>query len=426
MQNTKKEKKRKFRQRLSYLFLEKENLKDEKVFFSVLKRWLFLFLIFVEILILLQQLGVCILSKRYLSLLIGVSVVVVLTATEAVKIFAENKYKSKTPFYIVDFICAITLTGLTGSAYLCTLYMIVLTEFYLTAKRDRQSFFGCAVCIVVYVAAVWTALALREERIPILASITRSFNDLILLFVHFIIVTVAMKFYRQFLRLRTALQELDESKKELEKAYDDLAEITALEERQRIAKEIHDTAGHSITTVIMQTEAAKLVLAENPEEAKNRIISANLQAKHALEELRESVHLLSGNTAQGTLKENLISIINESTDGTGITVRYEIEDVAVGKEEYRFLCNALKEGISNGLRHGGATAFWFELKRKEEEILFLLSDNGKGVKANAIQKGFGLSGMFHAAKKLGGRAEFSSEENEGFEIALSLPYTVEE
>ena len=64
-----------------------------------------------------------------------------------------------------------------------------------------------------------------------------------------------------------------------------------------------------------------------------------------------------------TLKDMLLDIIHESTDGTGIAVRCDIDDVALCDAKCRFLCNTLKEGISNGLRHGGATAFYFELKR---------------------------------------------------------------
>jgi signal transduction histidine kinase len=226
--------------------------------------------------------------------------------------------------------------------------------------------------------------------------------------------------------LDKALTELDQSKKELEKAYAVVAEVTALEERQRIAKEIHDTAGHSLTTVIMQTEAAKLIIGENPEEAKGKIVAANLQAKHALEELRESVHLLSGTRENQTLKDALEGIIHESMDGTGIVIRSQIEDVRVYPAKFRFLCNTLKEGISNGLRHGCATAFWFEFKETEGKISFLLSDNGKGVPIKNLRKGFGLTSMQDRAKALGGKVYFSSEEDEGFELHLTLPVDTEQ
>ena len=190
---------------------------------------------------------------------------------------------------------------------------------------------------------------------------------------------------------------------------------------ERIAKDIHDTAGHSITTVIMQTEVAKRIIDKNPEEAKTKIISANLQAKHALEELRDSVHLLSGMQKGETLKTALEKIIHESTDGTGLTVRSQIEDVVVSPAKHRFLCNTLKEGISNGLRHGTATAFWFELKEESNKIAFLLSDNGNGVDINDLRLGFGLSAMQERARAFGGEVRFHSEKDEGFELHLFLP-----
>ena len=101
-------------------------------------------------------------------------------------------------------------------------------------------------------------------------------------------------------------------------------------------------------------------------------------------------------------------------------LRSEIEEIETDGETYRFLCNALKEGISNGIRHGRATAFWVELKKTEEDISFLLSDNGEGIELSALQKGFGLSGMAQHAQRLGGKAEFLSEEGEGFEIRIRI------
>jgi signal transduction histidine kinase len=273
-------------------------------------------------------------------------------------------------------------------------------------------------------AVCYTAKRLTWLDIGFTEIFRESLGTILALTAHFLVMHVALAFYRQYLRLDKTLQELDVSKKELEKAYAVVAEVSALEERQRIAKEIHDTAGHSITTVIMQTEAAKRILEENPAEAKSKIVAANLQAKHALEELRDSVHLLSGNNANQTLKTALENIIHESTDGTGIKIRSSIEEIEVSEAKFRFLCNTLKEGISNGLRHGGATAFWFELKREESSLYFLLSDNGRGA-GTKLTLGFGLSTMQERARSLGGEAYFESLE-EGFELRLALPADMED
>ena len=121
-----------------------------------------------------------------------------------------------------------------------------------------------------------------------------------------------------------------------------------------------------------------------------------------------------------TLKDTLLSIIRESTDGTGIVIRSAIEEITLSEGKHRFLCNSLKEGISNGLRHGGATAFWFELKSEGGRIKFLLSDNGKGVEGG-IKLGFGLRTMQERARALGGELTVLSELEEGFELHIDLP-----
>jgi signal transduction histidine kinase len=138
------------------------------------------------------------------------------------------------------------------------------------------------------------------------------------------------------------------------------------------------------------------------------------------------VHLLSGLTEGSTLKGALESILHESSDGTGIRIRSEIEDLVVSPAKGRFLCNTLREGISNGLRHGNATAFWFELKVVEGKIVFTLSDNGKGVEMDKWQEGFGLSSMRERACALGGEVQFHSDLEDGFEIFLTIPVDNEE
>jgi signal transduction histidine kinase len=122
-----------------------------------------------------------------------------------------------------------------------------------------------------------------------------------------------------------------------------------------------------------------------------------------------------------TLKTDLENIVHESTDGTGIKIRAKIEDIQVSAAKHRFLCNTLKEGISNGLRHGNATAFWFELIEQGNKICFLLSDNGTGAEGGEIVTGFGLHTMRERVKAFGGEISFHSEADEGFEISIVLP-----
>ena len=400
--------------------LESLDWRNAQTYFLLGKILLFVFMLVIESFILIPQIVLARQTDSYTGMVLVCVSVAVLTGAETVRLIALKKFRAKLWCYALDSVAALCLTAVTGSRYLSTLYMIILTDYYLSAEKLSASLSVFFVSLVVYAVTLWISGLISRTEGSGLWALAQSFNDLVILMVHFIAVNFAVRFYRQSVKLSETLRSLNESNKQLEKAYADLAEVTALEERQRIAKDIHDTAGHSITTVIMQTEAAKLVIDKNPAEAKSRIVAANLQAKHALEELRESVHLLSGAKENVTLKEALTAILHESSDGTGIVIRSDVDEITVSSAKFRFLCNSLKEGVSNGLRHGGATAFYFELKREENTLKFLLADNGCGVKEPFV-KGFGLNGMEERAQSLGGSVEYSFEEDGGFEIEITLP-----
>ena len=354
-------------------------------------------------------------------LLVILPVSAALAAENAVKLFALRSFKRRIVCYVIDILLLLVLTYFSGGRLISTLFVIILSEFYLSQEKLAGNIAMGVCSAVLYLAMLAVSQILRDERVALDMLISNAFEDLIIFVLHFLIMNFLLLIYRKNEEIAKRVKELDESNKKLAEAMEKLKEVTALEERQRIAKDIHDTAGHSITTVIMQTEAAKLAIERDPEGAKRSVVAANLQAKHALEELRESVHLLSGSRTQMTLKDMLLDIIHESTDGTGIAVRCDIDDVRLCDAKCRFLCNTLKEGISNGLRHGKATAFYFELKKGEKDVSFLLSDNGMGMDISALREGFGLKGMHSRAASLGGMVWFETEIDEGFEIHLRLP-----
>ncbi len=401
-------------------FFENYDFSSSKVL--LVGKWvLFALLIVIETLIAIQ-IGLKLDQSQNIPIFILVILMeIAIAIAELLKMFILNGGGSALGWYSFQLVIVFLLTALTGHQYLIYLNILILTGFYIISKNAFWSTLVFVLSVTVYMATTGLSSYLVAGSIDWIDLLTRSFGMFIAHTLHFVVVNFAVGFYKQYLRLQGAMKALEKSNQALEQVYAERSEIALLEERQRIAKDIHDTAGHSITTVIMQTEAAKLIFDKNPKEAKNKLISANLQAKHALEELRESVHLLSGVSSKATLKSALQRIINDTTDGTDIVIRSKIDDVKVSDSKYRFLTNTLKEGLSNGLRHGNATAFYFELKTEEKKIKFLLSDNGEGIDINQMKEGMGLSGMIEHAERLGGKIQFLSDRDEGFEIQLTLP-----
>ena len=364
-----------------------------------------------------------------LAVIMTSSAAFMLIFSMVMKIFVMGSFQRKLAWYVLDSLLLIVLTFFSSwqvsivfnTSYCYIIYALVLSEFYLSASTLRDNFIMFAVNLAAYTVIYATNAVMNNEFQSAFDISSEYVLALILLTLHFVMFNFAMTVSRKNKQIEQNLKKLEDSRNELLHAYEKLEEATLIEERNRIAKEIHDTAGHTLTTVIMQTEAAKMAVEKDPEEAKRRITAANIQAKNCLEELRLSVHLLSGRRENTTFKDYLEGILEETADGTYLTVRSKIDDIELTAEAERFIANTLREGISNGIRHGLSTAFFFELKDMGTYVEMLLSDNGCGIDMAEFKEGFGLSGMRAKAESMGGMIQFSSEKGEGFEIRLSIP-----
>ena len=350
---------------------------------------------------------------------IAFALCLVLLILESLNAFVFKNFAAKMTFYGIDSAIILTICLLTGNSLMSAIYCIVLTQCYISVEkfRDKTIIFGvsCGIFVISFIAGGILSNP-SSDGLDLVSGVLFGLLGIVL---DYLITLFLLKFYRTNLELREALIEADESRARLEEANEQLTQTKIFEERNRIAKDKHDTAGHSMTTVIMQTEAAKLLIDDNPAEAKNRIISANVQARNALEQMRESVHLLAGRGKVKPLKEELEEVIAQTIDGTDIKARYDLDVIQPPDEVYRFIVNSVKELLANGIRHGKATAFYVELKQTERNVTLLVSDNGCGVKGE-IKEGFGLKGLREKAEKMGGKCCFSSEEGEGFEVKIVL------
>lgn len=374
----------------------------------------------IEFLLCVQAYG----ELKALSFIILVCCCVVLLAVETVNEFGLKHFKAKMVFYAVAAVFSFVICIITGNTYLAAIYCIILTGLYCNVRefKDRTILYavGCALYFVSFIASrliVERSLAFYRTFVGTFSGIITGLASISL---DYIIVQFIIKYDNTNKELSAALAEADKSKAELEAAYEQLTATRIYEERNRIAKDIHDNAGHSMTTVVMQTEAAKLLIDKDPQEAKARIISANIQAKNALEQMRESVHLLAGRGGEKSLSEEIQQIIAQTMDGTGIRVRSDIAEFSADEDIRRYLCNSVKELFANGIRHGKATAFYVELACNGKIIKLLVSDNGSGVSGN-LKEGFGLKSIREKAERFGGKCVINGEEGEGFEVTIILP-----
>ena len=358
-----------------------------------------------------------------------VASLVVLDILFLVELFSVKKYATRIVFYCVDFALLVIVCSLTGSTYISAIYCVILSQLYINVDSFRAKlsvFIGSCVAFIVTTLIGWMitqGMTLTGEQI--IGIVSGCVVGLIILAVHFVVANFIISYHNTNLKLVDALKEAEDNKNRLEEAYRELSQTAVYEERNRIARDIHDNAGHSITSVIMLTEAAKLLIDSDPKQAKAKMVSANIQAKNALNQMRESVHLLAGRDSSVTLKDELQETIAGTMDGTDIKIRYDIDDVSLPYDKRRFMGNCLKELLANGMRHGGATAFYVELKSDGETVKLTVSDNGSGLPAD-FKEGFGLKGIREKAALFGGGVFYESQEGEGVEVTVKINLNGEE
>lgn len=331
--------------------------------------------------------------------------------------------KSRIVVYVFDFIGLLFICCITGSPYLSGIYCVILSQLYANVEDFKTRVVALVMSAVMYVITCTAGWFINRvsgtSATELLGLISSCVVGLLVIGLHFVIANFLLSFYLNNKKLQKALKEADESKKELEKAYGKLSETAVFQERNRIARDIHDNAGHSVTAVIMQTEAAKLIIDTNPEEAKSKIISANVQARIALEQMRESVHLLAGRSSPISLKEEIEEILAQTMDGTGVKIRYDVADLNLSPAKHRFITNSIKECLANGMRHGGANAFYVELAEEGEWVTLTVSDNGCGLPSD-FKEGYGLKGIREKALQFGGGIVYESEPDDGCEIKIKI------
>lgn len=208
-----------------------------------------------------------------------------------------------------------------------------------------------------------------------------------------------------------------------------------LTERENISRNIHNSVGHSITAAIMTLDAADLLYDVKPDEARKKMNVANDRMRGSLEAIRRAVRILDEDQRAliaGELKSEFDMIIAEFVMDTSIEICQNYselrDDIQIPHDHAIFLTGVLKEMLTNGVKHGNASAFAVLLLGDSAHIRLEISDNGQSDFAacnrqQRIESGFGLKKILSYAERCGGKAKFENEN--GFGSMVELPITLE-
>jgi PAS domain S-box-containing protein len=199
-----------------------------------------------------------------------------------------------------------------------------------------------------------------------------------------------------------------------------------VEERTRIAREIHDTLAQGFTGIVIQLEAADDALDTEPDAARLRILQARTLARESLAEARRSVWALRP-LALGTddLAYAFLHLVSKLTEGSETPIGFTLQGVLrpLSQDIEHHLLRIGQEALTNALRYAESPEIQVTLTCAEEHIRLAVEDHGGGfATASAVQQqGLGLRGMRERADSLGGTLTITSAPGHGTRVEVVVP-----
>jgi signal transduction histidine kinase len=209
-----------------------------------------------------------------------------------------------------------------------------------------------------------------------------------------------------------------------------------LEERQRLAQEIHDTLAQGFTSIMMQLEAADLALPEEQSEVRTRLLQARETAKLSLAEARRLVQALRPELLEGaSLPEAMARVGDRWRQETGIGIDFSVtgNPCSLHPEVEVSLLRAMQEGLANVQKHAQAHQVTVTLSYMDDQVALDIHDDGIGFDPELLsfstdqsQGGFGLQTMRERVTQIGGQMIVESNPGEGTTLAFQIPVEMSE
>ena len=214
--------------------------------------------------------------------------------------------------------------------------------------------------------------------------------------------------------LMAAFGRIARANRELHATREELARLAVSDERLRIARDLHDLLGHSLSVIALKSELARKVLEQDPQRAAAELDDIQSVSRTALTEVRDAV--------QGYRRLALAEALETAEaalTAAGIDCDLTDADVALPADVDAVLAWAVREGTTNVIRHSGALHCAIRVVTDAERAAVEIEDDGDA--RPSTDRGSGLSGLRERARRLRGELEAGAAPDGGFRLRLTVP-----
>jgi signal transduction histidine kinase len=348
-----------------------------------------------------------------------------LAALLALYVWVERRYGEQPPLALATGVLVghallvVALSRLDGLTFTAMLY--------LTLPFPAVFLLGQRVGVLLSVALLaWFTYQLATTRPGWLNDPTMLNNHLLFSIALVLTMTMAQVVQRE----RANRQQAEELLRELEAAHHQLlashaqvAELATVAERNRLARDIHDSLGHYLTVISVQLEKAQLVINEDLAAVRGAVDNAKRLADQALSDVRHSVGTLRRDQVPFRLRPALEQLVaNLGVMPLQIRLSITGEEQGFSSQQLLALYRAIQEGLTNVQRHARAHEVRVSLDLGEREARLILEDDGVGLRGDgATWKGFGLRGVMERLELVSGRLTVANAPGGGTRLSVTIP-----
>jgi two-component system, NarL family, sensor histidine kinase DesK len=191
----------------------------------------------------------------------------------------------------------------------------------------------------------------------------------------------------------------------------DAEHLAAVAERERIARDLHDLLGHTLSVIVIKSELASKLADRDPARAVAEIRDVERISRNALKEVRHAIHGYRGERVSTEVENGRVALAS-----AGVTLVADLVPLDVAPEAEHALALATREALTNVLRHARASRCDVRVEKTEAVVRIIVQDDGVG---GAEQEGAGLSGMRARLAEIGGAV--ARDSSRGTRLELSVP-----